>query len=81
MTTKYPNIDSTIFVKNLWRILRDNPERKAIFHSNNGKYEVLLTEHHFDYVVSQRLNHNQFVHAGIVFNLVLEPSQIEGQTI
>jgi hypothetical protein len=77
MTTKHPNIDSMVFVKNLWRILRDNPDRKAIFSSNNGKYEVLLTEHHFDYIVSQRLNHNQFVHQGIVFNLTKEALQLE----
>ncbi len=72
-------VDETLFVKNLWDILCRNPEGQAQFRSNNGNFGVLLTKHHFDYIVGQRINHNQFIYQGIIFNLYQEVPQLEAE--
>lgn len=68
-------VDAVVFHKTLWNILKENGG-SATFHSNDFNHSIQLSKQHFDYIVGARINHNQFIHNGIVFNLVRDAELI-----
>ena len=70
-------VDSLFFTKTLWKLFEG--KEKLQLSNNDGGLCITLTKQHFDYVVSQRINHNQFIHQGTVFNLTNETLQLEAE--